>query len=496
MADPLVEKLVSTLRRFTMLHPGDSVLVAVSGGPDSVALLHVLVGLRAAWNLRPSAFHLNHLMRGRDSDEDARYVVDLCDSLQVPLSLEEFDVRAFAAAKGLSRQEAAREVRYRLLEKVARDLGARRIALGHNADDQVETVLMWLLRGAGMGGLSGIPPVRGMLIRPLMEIPRRDIEEYCRRENLAPRLDASNQKPIYLRNRIRLELVPFLERHFNPAVRLSILRVAEVAREEDSLLDRYARDNYRRLVRETSTADEGMPAVEFAPEDLRAIPRALERRLVRLCFERVRGDLRRLSLHHVDSVVRLAHAGKTGSVVELPGGVFVRLCYDRLVFQTHKGSREPARIYPKSLLKVPGVTEVKELGVRIRTELKEVTPGDIQAYVPPARCAGKGPKMLGFSHGALREAFDAGAVHLPLWVRGREAGDRLQPLGFPHMRKLKNVLIDAKIPREVRDSVPIIGDSDGILWAAGVRRSDRAKLARHTREIVVIDVEVMGVEYS
>lgn len=217
-----------TIKKYNMLNHGDSIVVGLSGGPDSMCLLHVLMGLKEAWGLKIYAAHLNHQFRGRDADEDALYVKKKCEEWGIEVFIQVFNVPAYAKEKGLSSEEAGREIRYKLFYEVAHKVGANKIAIAHNMNDNAETVLMNLFRGSGIEGLKGIEATRGEIIRPLINVRRDEIEAYCHEKKLNPRIDKTNLEPIYGRNKVRLELIPYIEKHFNGNIMSTLQRLSDI----------------------------------------------------------------------------------------------------------------------------------------------------------------------------------------------------------------------------------------------------------------------------
>ncbi|MGB9803375.1 tRNA lysidine(34) synthetase TilS, partial [Desulfofundulus sp.] len=312
----LEQDVRSFIDRFHMIAPGDRVLVGVSGGPDSVALLHLLWRMKGELHISLAVAHLNHMFRGEEARADARLVEELAKDLGLPVYLEEFDVPAYRERTGLSAQDAARRVRYRFFEEVARRTGASRVALGHHADDQAETILFNFLRGTGPAGLKGIPPVRGMYIRPLLDTRRREIERYCQEHSLPVREDASNKKTIYTRNRIRLELIPQLETEYNPRLVDALVHLGHICREENDYLEEQAALLYGRVLKV-----EGEHHLLLAVPELLSTPLALVRRVLRRAWCHLTGSGGDLSYLQVESLLTLLHTAAGGRVVELPRGV-------------------------------------------------------------------------------------------------------------------------------------------------------------------------------
>lgn len=442
----MLAQVQGTIRRHNMLVPGDRVIVSVSGGPDSVALLHILHRLSGNLGLTLHIFHMDHGLRGADSAADAAYVRTLAEQFGLPCTVAVLPAGALKHQAG-SLQANARAARYEAVASLAHSLGATKVALGHNRDDQAETVLMRVLRGAGSRGLAGIPPVRteGDLtyIRPLLDVPRNDIETYCRQNELFARLDQSNLAPTYFRNRLRLELLPHLAEAYNPAIRENLAQLAAVMREEDEFLDTLAEGAFQRSL----VAGEG---VALMGSVLLGEPLALARRVVRLAARRVAGPGCDLGL---DSVTRVLEAAgrSSGSVeVSLPDALSVSVEYGVVRFrQTGAEAPCPDLIWPVA---VPGLTLVPELGLEVTVQFQ------------------------GTPHGPLEAAFDPTTLPGPLTIRCRRPGDRIWPTGMDGSKKVQDLLTDAKVPRRLRDQVPLLVAGDQVLWVIG-HRLDRRFLA-------------------
>jgi len=463
MDDTLVETMLLTIRRFSMMETGDRVLVAVSGGPDSVALLHALLTAREELGISLHVAHLNHCFRGAESDADAEYVRQLAANIGVESSVQRIDVPEIQKVLRLSTEEAARLVRYEFLDRAADEVGANRIAVGHTADDQVETVLLNLLRGSGIDGLAGMPPVRGRIIRPLIETRRSEVEAYCERHGLHPRTDATNLVAEYTRNRIRLDLLPLLRRDYNPEIDSALLRLAELAAADATYLNIETEEVLRRL-----TTERGDGFVTLDAVGLVSFPLAVRRRVIREAVKAVRGGLGDIGFVHVDELVRLLEAGSDFEY-GFPGGVFVRRTRAALSFRSSRPEEIPI-IYCYEL-PVPGSIAVPEIGAEIRAEVS-AEPLD---HVRP--------------RGSSEVVLDSGKVSGKLRVRNWQPGDRIRPLGMSGSKKVQDLFVDAKIPRDARHRIPLIVDDDKVVWVAGLALSDQVKVTDETREFLVLGVE-------
>ena len=426
-------------------------LAAVSGGPDSVALLAGLVALgRGRWRI--AVAHVNHGLRGADSDRDERFVTELAERL----GLDVF-VLAGRIVPGANLEERARELRYRLLLEAAQAGGYRRIATGHTLDDQAETFLLRLLRGAGARGLTSVAPVRADgVIRPLLDLQRADVLAFLDRRELRHRRDRSNVDPRFTRNRIRRRLLPLLEREFNPSARRALARTADLLTDENTLLERMARARLAKVARADRVETRGWSRM----------PLAIARRVVRLWLERVRGDLAGVSAEHVERVVALARE-KAGGTVALPRGE-VRRSGGHLRW-IEPGAR---RAGPPRVITVGPSADCAFGGFRFRVR-----------EVPRARSPR--PSLW-------RALVDAAAVTGPLAVRAPRPGDRIRPHGLGGTKKLQDVFVDRRIDRERRAGHPVVVGGDVVLWVPGLVRADAALVTSKSRRVLVIECTPPG----
>ncbi len=461
----LLLKVLDTINRYSMLKYGDKVLVGVSAGPDSVCLLYVLKELREEYNLSLHIAHLHHGFRGSEADEDVRFVKAIGDSLGIPLHIEYVDIPSYIKRARLSKQAGAREVRYKFFYRVAEEIGADKIALGHTADDQIETFLMRVIKGSGPHGLAGIPPVRDKVIRPVIEIYREEIKEYLSERDIRYRIDSSNLSPVYLRNKIRLELIPYLSKEYNPNIIDTLMRNLKILRDEDIFLDEYVEKKYPDLL-----ISESKGHVRFDMEKLASIARPIRRRVLRRAVESIIGEgVVVLSFKHVEDSLSLLD-NERGGEIHLPCGIIVRK--DRKTFGVYlKSEVTPIPSYAYNIA-VPGDTLIPEAGVTIRTAI--LTSPD------------KGVK--GEKDGnKYKTCFDMGKFSLPLIVRNRRSGDLFCPQGMGgKKKKIKEYFIDQKIPREERERIPILTSPEGILWIIGYRADERFMVTAATEKILEV----------
>jgi tRNA(Ile)-lysidine synthase len=489
----LPRQVRDTIERHSLLCPGDTVVVGVSGGPDSLCLLHVLRRLAPEYGVALHAGHLNHAIRDAEADEDARYVEALCREWGVPCTLERVDVPALSRERGLALEEAARQARYAFLGRLARAVGGQTVAVAHQADDQTETVLMHLLRGAGLAGLRGMRPLSRMdelrlgeelaedgddrpvthgirLIRPLLEVPRADVEAYIEEHALKPRFDRSNLDTTCFRNRLRHELLPLLET-YNPNVRAVLRRTAEAVAGDYDLLRDLLADTWTQVV-----ADESDEAIVYRLAALREQPVALQRSLLREGVHRLRASLRNINWVHIDDAVSVAQSGQTGAAATLPGGLLLTLSYDQAVL-AQEGYTPPAEDVPAVAwdipLAVPGDTPLPggRWLAQARRMAREELPVDWQRN--PHR---------------YRVYLDAARISGGLGLRPRRPGDRLMPLGLSHHQAVRDIMINTKVPQAQRATLPLLVHDDDVIWIAGVRQDARYAITDETREALVIEL--------
>jgi tRNA(Ile)-lysidine synthase len=464
------QRVLRFIREQFLVMPGQKVVVAVSGGPDSVCLLHILWKLREELAIKLHVAHLNHQLRGGESDADASYVADLAQKLKIPATIASRDVKAYRARHHLSLEEAAREVRYSFLATVAAEAGAERVAVGHTADDHVETILMHLVRGSGTAGLRGLLPLNTiktggqelMVVRPLLELTREETAAYCRQHRLRPRTDSSNLSAALFRNKIRHELVPLLQ-SYNPQATEALRRTARIVVGDVDFIEKEASRRYDKVIRQEGRA------IIFNKKKLLALPDALKRQILRRATCSLLGDLKDIEAKHIEDVIN-ALEKPAGRVIGLPEGLKFTIGYDSYTL-----APESAPTCPFPTLK----TEY-DLHVPGRTPIPG---GEITASL---LSAAKTTEKYGEGNG-LTAFFDFAKTGSALKLRRRAPGDRFQPLGMPGPKKLNVFMIDARIPRAWRDRIPIVTSPGQIIWVAGWRIDERVKVTRQTERILRLE---------
>jgi len=480
-----------TIDRYGLLLPEETIVVGVSGGPDSLCLLHVLNRLRGEYRIELHVAHLNHRMRGSEADADAAFVARLAEEWGLPCTVEARDVPALARGKKLSLEEAARRARYAFLAEVAKRVGAKRIAVGHNADDQTESVLMHWLRGAGLAGLRGMLPAISLsdyrlsphpypltLIRPLLEVTRAETEAYCAEHSLQPRFDRSNLDTTYYRNRLRHELIPYLE-SYNPGIREVVRRSARVIADDYA----YLRAELDRFWPQVVVA-ESDSVIKFDLATWRSLPTSFQRSTLRQAIHRLRRSLRNINWIHVEDA-RLALLEKpAGTQVTLPQGLMLTMSYDTFTV-ADEGYVEmpddlPLLAVDSLPLNIPGTTPLPESQWRVEARLLS------RSELPPGWEDNPDPWQAFLDHGVTGSE---------LILRRRQPGDRFQPLGLGgRQTTLREFMINVKIPARWRHLVPIVASPQHIVWLAGWRVDERARITKSTKRVLHLRFEHEGHE--
>jgi tRNA(Ile)-lysidine synthase len=459
----LEERVLGFIREHRLLTDGGELVVAVSGGADSVCLLHILVNLQKELKLKLHVAHLNHQLRDADSDADAEYVRELAQKLGIPATIEKRDVKGYQKEQRLSLEEAAREVRYRFLAEVAQSIGSKRAAAGHTKDDHIETILMHLIRGSGTRGMRGLQPSTLwqsggeslVIVRPLLEISHEETEGYCRRHKITPCLDASNLSLSPLRNRVRRQLMPLME-SYNPAIAEALLRTGRIADEDISFLDEEVSRLWDKVV-EPEGKSLILDKAKFKP-----LAPALKRYLLRAAVERLLGSAKDIEMRHIEEMLSLATKA-AGKRLNLPGGLTFAVEYERYLLTPDLSTLSPLPpLKGEFQLKIPGKTRLPGWRVEAAIVGREDMDNE-EEYTAYLDLAKSGDRLT---------------------VRARKKGDRFQPLGLAQPKKLGEFMIDAKIPQAWRGRVPLVCAGGKILWAVGWRLDERVKVGAETKRVL------------
>ncbi len=464
------QRVLQFVKEECLIPRKQTLVAAVSGGPDSVCLLHILWQLRGELDIRLHVAHLNHRLRGTESEADADYVADMAQRLDIPATIESRDVKSYQAQHSSSLEEAAREVRYEFLTQVAGAVGAERVAVGHTVDDHLETILMHLIRGSGTRGLRGLLPLNRWqsagasltVIRPLLAFSREETADYCRHHWLNSRLDTSNLSALPMRNRIRHQLLPQLQ-EYNPRIAEALLRTAHIAAEDLAFIDAEVSRLRGKVVRRQADT------VIFDKKSLLALPSALKRYLLRAAMEELLGNLQDIEARHIEELLDTIDK-PAGKRISLPDGLTFTVEYDRYILGSDAATLAPFPVLEsESGLKIPGKTSI---------------PGwDIEATVENY----SGLEEEREVEDGFTAFFDFALTGDRLTVRRRQPGDRFQPLGMSQPKKLNVFMIDARIPQAWRRRVPVVVSPAQIIWVIGWRIDERVKVSQDTQKVLRLE---------
>ncbi len=451
----LKERIEQTIQRYDLLSKGERVIVACSGGADSVCLFHLLLELHDDWRFELFLDHFNHGLRP-EAWEDELFVKDLADRFSIPFFSGSEDVKQFGSKKRINLEEAGRELRYAFLKKHAERLDAK-VATAHTMNDQAETFFMRLMRGSGMRGLSGISPVLGsVIVRPLIDVGREEVEAYLADHAIEYRVDESNLDRRYFRNRVRHDLIPYIQNHFDPGIVRRIGKLVSLLREEDSLLDGMA----QRILESALVHKDKKPQIDM--EKLSGISVALKRRVVRHFLSILRGDLRKISSEDVETILKL----KEGKDFSLEKDIVLSYRKGRI---GQKKEESPPLEY--ECVWDPG---------------KKLVLKELQMEFSGQREEAKTLSSLDFDD-EKRAFLDRKKLKFPLIVRNRKEGDRYQPVGAPGRQKLKEIMRAKGIPADERDKHPVFVSKGEIVWVLGLPVAEKAKIQDTTQEILRIE---------
>lgn len=458
----MIENVLSIIEENKMFNKGDRVIVAVSGGPDSICLLHILYVLKKRLGITLYAAHVNHCLRGEEGDEDESYVRKFCERLSIEFKSLKVDVNFIAKEKKISCESAGREVRYNFFGELKEELKAQKIAIAHNANDQAETVLMRIMRGAGLQGLTGISPVRdNIFVRPLIRTARDEIEKYCDNNNLQPRIDRTNLETIYSRNKIRLELIPYIENNFNRDIITALNRLSDIIKIDNDYLNYISRERFKKYCE--IKIQKVIIFKEAFLED-----KAVLVRMIRMSLEAVEGNLKDIEKIHVSSIIDVQKCS-TGKEIMLPHNLVALNDYGNVVVKKRmKESMESCEVQYELQIGFNDIIDIKSKIHISLTELKEYK------Y---------------HKKGKFVQYFDYDKIKGSITLRNRRKGDKFIPLGMIGSKKLKSLFIDLKISKDKRDKIPLICFGNNIAWIVGYRISELFKVDKNTENILAIRFE-------
>lgn len=481
---PLEKETLTNIQQQALLNKGETVVVGVSAGPDSMALLHVLAALRIEMDLSVVAVYVDHGLRPTETPQEASLVQGQVGLLGIQCKIDKVDVQGYGDKLKLSLEHAARILRYEYLEKVAREYNSVKIAVGHTADDQAEEVLLRLIRGTGRKGLSGMDMLyAGSIIRPFLAISKEQLLTYLADKKIPFLEDSSNKERVYLRNKIRLDLIPYIAQNFNPNIKETLRQTAAILKEEEILLEELTSVACNKIIIADAAAEEkyerGTPnplvlVVDRLLEESRAIQRRVAENVCWMMHNRP-------SFRKVEQILDVAFSGDDGAVVHLAQGLRVNKKVGQLIFSYPKGKTtergdltDIEEDYFQITLPNVGTYSVPEIGKKIVIESFDAVP----------------PESAIKSQDA--DYFDFDAISFPLCVRSWQSGDQFHPLGAPGRKKVSDFLTDSKVPRQMRWQVPVLTSSDNkILALLGVRIDHTVRLSEKTKKVLMVKVEFL-----
>ena len=478
----MLRKTTKAIKEYGLIEKGDNVLVAVSGGPDSVALLLALIKLAGRFGFSLAAAHLNHCLRGKDAQEDARFVRELADRLDIPLTSEEVDIKAIRRRRGGSIEEVARAERYAFLCRAAKSMGCNKVALGHTLDDNAETALMNLLRGSGVKGLGGIPPRRRLdgieVIRPLILVMKDEVLSFLQSEKASYRTDCTNKDTVFRRNKIRHELIPLLKRDFNSKVVSALSGTAAVMRQ----VDEYIEAELERLMGEIVEERRGRAVLKQA-RLARLHPFMRKEVIRRILADRFEA---KAGLSQLEKVDRFVTDGR-GGTMNVSDSVTISRQYSDIIIRKQRVKTEKF----EQEAPVPGEIFLRYFGTRLSTEIviKDALVSDLRQKPKPFSKIWE--KISEGKRVRLQEFFDAGKIHCDrLLIRNRRKGDRYRPIGLGGDKSVREIFIDEKIPVSIRSKVPLLVNGREILWIMGYRVSEKYKVTGATKRVLKVVAKI------
>ncbi|GCD09195.1 tRNA(Ile)-lysidine synthase [Clostridium tagluense] len=454
-------KVMNFIKENSMFDKGDKVIVAVSGGPDSTCLLYILNELKEELGIKLFGAHINHCLRGLEADRDEEYAKKTCESLNIDFYSKKVDVHRISEEKSISCEMAGREVRYEFFSELMIKLTASKIALAHNANDQAETILMRIMRGTGIEGMVGIKPVRDKIyVRPILHLSRSEIEKYCDDNNIQPRIDKSNAEKIYARNKVRLDLIPYIEENFNKDVINTINRLSDILKKDNDYLENISEKEYKKHC----VIGDQMVIINknaFLKHE------AILSRIIRQSLLAVNHNLYNFEKIHIWNIIEL-QKHDTGKSIMLPQDIIVENCYGDVHIHIHKKVTEVnnkeycLKVNEKNFIQ--SLNRVIEIDVISKLQFIEGKENDYIMY------------------------FDYDKIVEPITLRYRKQGDKFVPLGMKGNKKLKDLFMDLKIHKDKRNEIPLICFGPDIAWVVGYRISEKFKVSKNTKNILQIRI--------
>jgi len=446
-------EIINKVKNTNLINKNDRLILGLSGGSDSMCLLNILFALREKYNLNIIAVHINHMIR-EEADDDENALREYCDSINVEFYSKRVNVLDFAKENKLSTEDAGRICRYDFFDEILKKTNSNKIVTAHNLNDAVETVFMNIIRGTGLNGLTGIDYSQGNIVRPLLDVTKEEIEEYCKLNNLPIRIDKTNYENDYTRNKIRNILLPIIRNEINSSVDFNVNNMIKILKEDEAELKELAYEIYKRI-----KVKNGIKKIEF-----NKLSRAIQRRVIREYILEIRHSLKDISLNKIDELLDFIRDFGTGKRIDIIDGFYLEISYDNIIVKVKEEKQDFC--YE---LKIPGTTYIPELNASIVSTLRDAC--QCESII-------KDKKI---------KLFDIEKTGKKLYVRNRRDGDRFRPSGMNGTRKLKDFFMDMKLARTERDKIPLIVNDDDIIWVVGIRSSDKYRKDNNSKEVVYFE---------
>lgn len=455
----MYSKVKNNILEKNLILPVDNILIGLSGGPDSVFLFHNLIKLKEFLNFNLYASHINHMYRGKDAIHDEEFVFDLCKKYGIKLFIKRKNATEYAKELKVTEEEAGRVLRYSFFNENLEEVGGGKIAVAHNLNDQAETVLQRIIRGTGIDGLSAMSFQKDNLIRPILNISRKEIMNYLHENNYEYCLDITNTQDVYGRNKIRLNLIPYLEK-FNPNIQNSLFRMSQAMERDKKIIEKYVELKFNEAVK---TVNSNKIILDL--NKLKIMDMGETGRIIRRGIEKLKGNTVNIEMKHIDYALELIKSGNTGKKINLTEGIAVEISYDNLIIS-------------KTVEKIPnfeyninldGVNYIKEANEKFHFKVLDISEIDIK------------------DNSSINIDYDL--IKGNLTIRNRRAGDSMIPCGMNGSKKIKDIFIDMKIPVEERNKKLIIADSENILWLEGFRIHQGYRVTKETKKVLNITRE-------
>lgn len=453
------KKVLETIRQKKLIKSGDNIVIGVSGGHDSMALLHCLIYAKKKIDFKLNIVHVNHGVRGEYAKRDEDFVKQQAELLNINYFTKKVDMVSYGKQMGITSEEAGRELRYGFFREILNKSGGGKIAVAHNKDDQAETLLMRIFRGSGIDGLKGMDFLVDDIIRPILNISRTEIEDYIDKNEIETVSDHTNFMPIYTRNKIRLELIPYIKNNFNPNLTDSLWRMSQISKIDSEFLEEVSLDKYNYVLNKKSNNGIILNGSLFYEQHESIKQRIIRRAIFDLC-----GDLQGFGEEHILSVKKLFVSGKTGKSINLPRDIIAKVDYNNLIIQNKNNSIIKSYKYPLDI----AYNEIEDLDYKLKLEVFSIEEIDC------------------LKNDRLNQFLDLDKIKGKIAIRNRRKGDRFIPYGMEGSKKLKDYFIDEKISKDLRDKIPLIVDEENILWIVGYRSNNLYRITEDTKRVLKI----------